>query len=249
MPRDGAITFGDLGHVMKRWMQGLFIVLGLIIVTVAVLAGALAWGPHHCSLTFPVVIGCALGSYESLAGGMIAAGAALVAGWLAWSAVQLQIDAEEKRAIADRIEVEKVLQGDIDNFAEALAAIWKILEGFDVSIEPEVRRTRLEGVIYGIEEIAKETWLSTSRKMVTSLGWKRRRDYEELFEGIERLGRFRDVDDFDVDMALSAVRNVSVYFELMKSDTAQYFEGLFRRTPKAWTLGYAIEVRAGVNDL
>jgi hypothetical protein len=56
-----------------------------------------------------MVIGCAIGSYESLAGGMVAAAAALFAGWLVWSAVQVQISAEEKRATADRVEVEKFL--------------------------------------------------------------------------------------------------------------------------------------------
>jgi hypothetical protein len=232
---------------MKRWMQGLCIVLGSFVATVAVLAGALAWGPHHCEPAFPMVIGCAMGSYESLAGGMIAAGAALVAGWLAWSAVQLQIEAEEKRGAADRAEVEKVLQGDLDYLGEALAAIWKILEGLDETITPKARRERLEGVVYGIKRITKETWLSTSRKMVTVLGWERRRSYEELFDGLDRLGRFRQAVDFDVDMALNAVRGVSNDFELLRPDTAQYFEGLFRRTPKAWTLGYAIQVQAGVN--
>ena len=74
---------------MTRWKQGLSIILGSIAATVLVLAGALAWGPHHCKLAFPMVIGCAVGSYESLAGGMFAASAALFAGWLAWSGVQV----------------------------------------------------------------------------------------------------------------------------------------------------------------
>jgi hypothetical protein len=86
----------------RRYAQGLVIILGSIAVTVAVLGAALAWGPHHCKLAFPMVIGCAMGSYEDLAGGMFAAGAALFAGWLAWSAVQVQISAEEKRAAADK---------------------------------------------------------------------------------------------------------------------------------------------------
>ena len=68
---------------MKRSMQWFCIIFGSIIVTVAVLASALAWGPHHCEPAFPMVIGCALGSYESLAAGMIASVAALIAGWLA----------------------------------------------------------------------------------------------------------------------------------------------------------------------
>jgi hypothetical protein len=228
-------------------MQGVCIVLGSIAATTAVLAGALAWGPHHCKVAFPMVIGCALGSYESLAGGMIAASAALIAGWLAWNAVQRQIDAEERRAIADRIEVEEELKGDIDTFAEGLAAIWKILDHLDKSEGAGIDPEKIEGVTYGIEEITKKDWLSTSRTMARALGWKRRRSYEQLFDSLERLGRFRDTTHgFDVWEVLSAVKDVSIYFELVQPDTAKYFEGLFRRAGKAWTLGYAIERRAGV---
>jgi hypothetical protein len=240
---------------MKRLVQGLCIVLGSIIATVVVLAAALAWGPHHCKLAFPMVIGCAIGSYESLTAGMVAAGAALFAGWLAWSGVQIQIAAEERRAAADRVEVEQVLQEDLDTFAEALGAIWRILEHLDKEADdqadaqdreadPRAKRAKLEGVIYGIEKIAEDTWLSSSRKMVTALGWRRRRDYEQLFRGLERLGEFRHIDNFDVYEALSAVRGVSIYFELLREDTDQYFKGRFRRAGKAWTLGDAIERRS-----
>src|SRR5215831_3948097 len=61
--------YAGSGAIMSRWMQGVCIVLGSIAATVAVLADALAWGPHHCKAAFPMVIGCALGSYESLAAG------------------------------------------------------------------------------------------------------------------------------------------------------------------------------------
>jgi hypothetical protein len=189
-----------------------------------------------------------MGSYEGLAGGMLAASAALFAGWLAWSAVQVQIAAEERRATAERAEVEAVLQDDLDYLAEGLSSIWKILLAIDMPPSPSLddARTPLEGVVFGIEKIARADWLSTSRKMVESLGWKRRRYYDELFQGIERLGQFRDVDNFDVNEALNAVRNVSNYFELLRPDVAQYFKGLWRRTPKAWTLGYAISVHGGL---
>ena len=236
----------DWTRVMRRWLFR--ISLGWLAATVVVLAAAVAWGPHHCKAAFPMVIGCAIGSYEALTGGMIAAGAALVAGWLAWSAVQRQIEAEEKRAAADRTEVEKVLQGDLNSFAEGLAELWKILDRLerDETLGPDELLTRLGGVVYGIERITRKTWLDTSRKMVAVLGWKRRREYEELFEGLKRLGGFQDATNFDVGMALSAVRSVSYDFELLRPDTAQYFEGLFRRTPKAWTLGDEIKVAARV---
>jgi hypothetical protein len=39
---------------------------------------------------------------------------------------------------------------------------------------------------------------------------------------------------------------VSVYFEALRPDTIRFFKKFWRRTPKAWTLGYAIAVQAGV---
>jgi hypothetical protein len=115
-----------------------------------------------------MVVGCAIGSYETLAGGMIAASAALIAGWLAWSGVQTQIEAEEKQATADRVEVEAVLKDDIDWFAEGLASIWKILETHEEGRPFD--QNKVEAINYGIENIAKESWLSTSRRMVSVLG-------------------------------------------------------------------------------
>src|ERR1700742_3958354 len=91
---------------MQLWLQGTCIVGGSVLVSVLILATAVTWGPHHCAVQFPKIIGCALGSYEDLSGGLLAASAAVFGGWLAWSAVQLQISAEERRARADRIEVE-----------------------------------------------------------------------------------------------------------------------------------------------
>jgi hypothetical protein len=232
----------------RRCVQGASIILGSLFAIILVLAAALAWGPHQCKPAFPMVIGCAMGTYESLAGGMLAAGTALFAGWLAWSAVQIQIATEEKRATAETVEVEDVLQGDLDNLAEGLSSIWKILLAIDMppSLSPDDARELLEGVIYGIEKIASADWLNTSRKMAESLGWERRRYYNELFQGIERLGQFRDIDNFDIHSALDAVRSVSNYFELLRPDTERYFNGLWRRTPKAWTLGYAISVHEGL---
>jgi hypothetical protein len=231
---------------MNRWTQGLVIILGSMAATAAVLAGALAWGPHHCKLAFPMVIGCAMGSYEGLAGGMFAASAALFAGWLAWSGVQVQVSAEERRTNADRVEVERVLSNDIDSFAEALAAIWKILG--DIDQEAPSDPTKINAVIWGIEQITDDAWLSTSRKMVTALGWERRRNFEALFSALETLGRFRNVDDFDVTDALYAVQSASGYCENLQPACSEYFEGLFRRSPKAWSLGYAIKMQAGVAD-
>ena len=45
---------------------------------------------------------------------------------------------------------------------------------------------------------------------------------------------------------LIAVKDLSYDFEMVQRDTGKYFEGLFRRPGKAWTLGYEIEVAAGL---
>ena len=179
---------------------------------------------------------------------MLAAGTALFAGWLAWSAVQVQIAAEERRATAERAEVERALQFDLNHLAEGLSSIWKILLAIDTppSIPLQDARELLEGVVYGIEKITNADWLNASRQMVEKLGWERRRYYNELFQGIDRLGQFRDIDNFDVGEALTAVRSVSVYFEVLRPDTYRFFKKFWRRTPKAWTLGYVIGVQAGV---
>lgn len=104
-----------------------------------------------------------MAAHENLAGGLIASAAALIAGWMAWKAVQMQIAAEHLRTAADRIEVERVLRRDIYNLAEALAAVWKVLDGFEVATNPSVNRSKLNAIAHGMEAICNERWISTSR--------------------------------------------------------------------------------------
>jgi hypothetical protein len=83
------------------------------------------------------------------------------------------------------------------------------------------------------------------RRLFEALGWKRRRDYEALFAGLERLGQIHEAN-FEVYEALAAVRSVSVDFEYLRPDSEQHFKGRFRRAGKAYSFGYAVEVQAGV---
>jgi hypothetical protein len=235
-------------EIMNRRLQGVLLVLCLIGATILVLAGALAWGPHQCKLAFPMIIGCAMGSYEGLASGMFAASAALFAGWLAWSAVQKQITAEERRAAADKIEIEKVLQEDLDYLAEGLRAIWMISAELDraENMNAETRNQRIDGLIYGIERVTK--YNSTIRSMIASLGWERRREYERLLEGLEHLATFQDLSKFDPHEVHYAAMDVSDYFRILRPETEENFKGLWQRSHKAWTLGYAIAVNAGFEE-
>jgi len=152
---------------------------------------------------------------------------------------------DRERAAADRVEIEKILHGDLDYMAEALASIWKILADLDQSPPPaDVLTVRLEGVTYGIDKLTND--IATMRKMVTALGWERRRKYESWLNLLERLGEFRDINNFAVDAALDIVKAIGNHFEMLRPDTAKYFEGFWRRSGKAWDLAYAIEMEAGV---
>jgi hypothetical protein len=143
------------------------------------------------------------------------------------------------------VEVEALLREDVHSFADGLASIWRVLDGLDLEAT-KIDQTIIEAVSYGIDAVSKENWLSTSRRMVTVLGWDRRRRYEQLFDGLEGLRRFRTIGD--VWEALNAVRNVGTDFELVQPETSDYFEGLSRRSAKAWTLGYAVAKFAGVEE-
>ena len=84
-----------MGRAQQTLLFGLAILAGIV----SLMAAAIAWGPKHtCIAQFPKIIGCALATYEGLAGGLVAAGGALFAGWLAWSAARDQIAFERNQA-------------------------------------------------------------------------------------------------------------------------------------------------------
>jgi hypothetical protein len=68
-----------------------------------------------------------MAAHENLAGGLIGAAGALIAAWIAWTAVQEQINSERERAAADRVEVERILSEDLTEYAEGMAAAWRLL--------------------------------------------------------------------------------------------------------------------------
>ena len=107
------ITAQNATHVAKA---ALCVVLALVVIVILILAFAHAWAPgaapdlsKRCFETFgtaqwPKWIGCAIAVHESLAAGLIGAGGALFAAWLAYSTVQQQfahLEAERARLQAE----------------------------------------------------------------------------------------------------------------------------------------------------
>lgn len=95
---------------MPRWvwrlLWGAGVAVGLITIIVALLGFVQAWSPPadraRCFETlagsqFPKWIGCAMSAHEGLAAGLIGAAGALFAAWLAFTAVQEQLDEERRR--------------------------------------------------------------------------------------------------------------------------------------------------------
>lgn len=88
---------------MKR-NQGITIVVWIVAVITTVLAAVVSWGPNdQCAAQFPKVIGCVLGSYQELSGGLIAAGGALFAGRLVWSTSRAQMAFALRQARANEV--------------------------------------------------------------------------------------------------------------------------------------------------
>ena len=92
----------ELAAMTFRIGPFLLVALCSLVFSYLVLALAEAGGLAAGHWAFPRWFGCVLYVHESLAAGLIAAAGALTAAWIAWSAVQQQINAERQRTTADR---------------------------------------------------------------------------------------------------------------------------------------------------
>lgn len=194
----------------------------------------------YCDFKFPKWFGCVVASHENLAGGLIGAAGTLFAGWLAWTAVQTQIADARERAEADRKEVERLLQFDVDNIAEALGAMWLVLENIHHEETPENNETRLEAVKTGINFVADSIWIETTRSMIEILGWERRRSYQSLLNSLLELKKHENTtpeNSWEIEILVTQAAGSC---ELLIPRTTEYFEGRFRRCPKAYSWGDAI---------
>lgn len=86
----------------SRIGQLILLVLCFVVFIYLVLALSEVGGIAGCHWAFPRWFGCVLYVHESLAAGLIAAAGALTAAWIAWTAVQQQINVEKERTTADR---------------------------------------------------------------------------------------------------------------------------------------------------
>jgi hypothetical protein len=184
---------------------------------------------------------------------MIAASAAVFAGWMAWNAVQDQIASENRRLAIEKEDVESVLQVDLDYFGEGLGVVWILLQALaNEKLSAEDEQKAFSGIKFGITKIADSARLQTSRKMAAILGWKRRRQYEQLFDAIEVLGQYRTMNTFQVSDAEVAANRAADWFETLRPQLQKAFGGLRYRPDVRFSprrhlpLGTAIIQEAGL---
>jgi hypothetical protein len=223
--------------------QLLALVLSLILFVYLTLALTEVGGSAGCHWAFPRWFGCVLWVHETLAAGLMAGGSALIAAWMAWTAVQKQINAQQERMTADRDEAERLLTEELSNDADGMAAAWRLLVAVpDPLPDPQIWEATREATAYMASRLSRPDHIANLQAMAEIVGWDRRRKYLALIKGLENLARFGDAASIkDPADALNVIRNLADDFEYCLPQTAEYFAGLWRRPHKA--LSFADYVR------
>jgi hypothetical protein len=215
--------------------QLLVLALSFFLLVYLTLALTEVGGGAGCHWAFPRWFGCVLWVHETLAAGLIGAGGALVAAGVAWTAVQQQINAEQERVTADRNEAERLLAEDLTNYADGMAAAWRLLVAVpDPLPEPKAWEATREATAYMAGRLSRPDHIANFQAMAEILGWDRRRKYLALIKGLANLARFTDAASINEPTdVLNVIRNLADDFEYCLPQTSDYFAGLWRRPHKA----------------
>jgi hypothetical protein len=237
-------------QLQKTTAQFLILLFGLPLFTFLVLALA-QWGSgSSCHWQFPKWFGCVLGDHDSLAAGLIGAAGALFAAWIAWTAVQRQINADRERALADREEAERLLSQELTDFAKALAAALRRLAALSEDASYERSVAVREAAAYMAEHVSRKEPIANYQAMADALSWHRRIEYGILLRGLDELRQFKQPETILVrhQEALSLMRQLANAFMLCLPNTSCYFEGLFLGSAKAKSLADIVEEIAARGD-
>jgi hypothetical protein len=239
-------------RMMKfRIGQLLVVAPGFVVFVYLVLALAEVGGVAGCHWAFPRWFGCVLYVHETLAAGLIGAAGALIAAWIAWTALQHQMNTEQERMSADRKEAEQLLAADLSEYADGMAAAWRLLLTVPNPLpEPRAWEGTRQATAYMAERLSRADQIANHQAMAEILGWDRRRKYLALIKGLGRLAQFSTPDSIkDPEEVLNVIRNLADRFEYCLPQTSEHFAGLWRRSPKAMNFGdfvrYLAESRYG----
>lgn len=127
----------------RRVTQGAVIATSIFIaILLLVLAANFAPVDRQCPWQFPKIASCLLSARETLVAGLVAAGGALFAAWLAWSAVRDQIDFDAARDAAvkediarSKIERARIELAGLSLMAAHIDKFIRSFQGVDASSE------------------------------------------------------------------------------------------------------------------
>ena len=229
-------------QVIVRTIQFLLLLFVLLFLVLALAQ----WGSgSSCHWQFPKWFGCVLEAHDSLAAGLIGAGGALFAAWIAWTAVQHQINAERERATADRVEAEQLLSTELSEYADGVAAALRYLSEVlhSETADKHPAQAVYEAVAYVAEHVSPTERIANYRAMADTLSWDRRIRYGLLLRGLDELRQFKDLKAIQADPqeALDLLRRLAYAFMSCLPNTSYYFEGLFLGSAKAMTLADMVE--------
>jgi hypothetical protein len=233
-------------QLQKPKTQFFILLFGLPLFTFLVLALAQWGGGSSCHWQFPKWFGCVLDNHDSLAAGLIGAAGALFAAWIAWTAVQRQINADRERATADRAIAEQLLSTELTDYAEALAAALRRLAALPEDAMYDRSRAVYEAAAYMAERVSRREWIANYQAMADTLSWDRRIKYGTLLRGLDELQQFKAPETIRAHHqdALSLMRRLANDFMVCLPNTHHYFEGLFLGSAKAMSLADMVDYKA-----
>jgi hypothetical protein len=179
---------------MSRTLQGVIIGTVEALAVSGLLAMAVAWGPkHECALQFPKIVGCAIASYEGLAGGLIAVAGAIFAAWLAWVAVQAQISATEQLARRREDSSYQVIRSEMSGLIGLLVQVWRVVDRALSESNHEVERNGIaliKAMWPGAKALLEQ--LAGVETISADLDPEQRAEFSEAMAYLKSLFRFVD---------------------------------------------------------
>jgi hypothetical protein len=231
--------------LVKPTTQFFALFFGLPLFSYLVLALAQVGSGSSCHWQFPKWFGCVLDEHDGLAAGLVGASGALFAAWIAWTAVQRQINADHERATADRDDAEQRLSTELFEYSDGVAAALRYLSELQHSETAgnHPAQAVYEAVAYVAERISRTEQIANCRTMAETLNWDRRADYAFLLDGLDQLRQFKHPAAIQADAyeALQLLRRLANAYMSCLPNTSRFFEGLFLGSAKAYTLSDIVD--------
>jgi hypothetical protein len=186
-------------RTVPKATQGVLLFTAIAVAIMALLVAADAGDAGRCMFYGFNWLGCILAVHEGLSGGLIGAGGALFAGWLAWTGVRDQVQSERDLATAKARGCQQALLIEMNDLFEMLAEIWRVI---DLALVPnqavEQRAHRTAVAISLLPDLPSTEQIKSLRDFTDALALEidptKRGQYHRIWQAIDWIYRARDED-------------------------------------------------------